>query len=69
MSWNPEGLSNKQTDAILLLLLKRMRPNLSAAELNAIRFPDGSAKHELAKILSEQFAERELKKKRGPDQS
>lgn len=67
MDWprpNEQELTTAQRDAILLVLLKYIRPKLKPADLNAIRFPDGTAKVTLDRMLSEQFAEQELKKKR-----
>jgi hypothetical protein len=61
---NNNLLPTAQVDAILLVLLKHIRPKLKPSELNDIRFPDGTAKAKLARLLSEQFAEAELKKKR-----
>lgn len=65
ISWDqPHVLTDDQRDAILLVLLKHIRPKLRPSDLNAIRFPDGTAKGALDRILSEQFAEQDLKKKR-----
>lgn len=65
ISWDqPPPLTDKQRDAILLVLLKHIRPKLKPSDLNAIRFPDGTARATLDRLLSEQFAEQELKKKR-----
>jgi hypothetical protein len=65
---NPNELTNAQKDALLLVLLKHIRPKLKPSDLNEVRFPDGSAKLKLDKLLSQQFAEQELKKKRMDEQ-
>lgn len=65
---NPNELTSSQKDALLLVLLRHIRPKLKPSDLNEIRFPDGSAKVKLDKLLSQQFSEQELKKKRADEQ-